>query len=86
MLSRGTELQAPFRGFSVEYSIYLPTSTEAMPVKRPKKLTSKSTRMKALARQRVGPPKPGRAIEEKPARKKPKYKKNWQEEASGDDH
>lgn len=53
-----------------------------MPSKRPKKLASKSTRVKALARERVGSPKPVRVLEEKPVREKPKYRKNWQEEAA----
>jgi hypothetical protein len=38
--------------------------------------------VKALARQRVGSPKPARVLEEKPSREKPKYKKSWQEEAA----
>lgn len=51
-----------------------------MPVKRPKKLASKSKRVKALARERVGSPKPERIVTEKPTRPKPKHKKSWQEE------
>jgi hypothetical protein len=47
-----------------------------------KKLPSKSSRVKAIARQRVGTPKPARAIEDKPTRRKPKHKKSWQEETT----
>jgi len=51
-----------------------------MPKKKPKKLASKSTRVKAIARTRVGSPKPARILEEKSARDKPKHKKSWDDE------
>lgn len=55
-----------------------------MPGKRPKKLASKSTRVKAIARERVGSPKPGRVVDEKPRRSTPKHKKSWQDEPDTD--
>lgn len=44
-------------------------------MKKPKKL-DKTTRVKAVARDRVGSPKPGRALADKRLREKPKHKKN----------
>jgi hypothetical protein len=43
--------------------------------KRPK--LDKNKRLKAIARERLGSPKPARIIEEKPNREKAKYKPNW---------
>jgi hypothetical protein len=43
--------------------------------KRPK--LDKNKRLKAIARERVGSPKPARIIEEKPKRPKAKYKLDW---------
>jgi hypothetical protein len=37
----------------------------------------KNKRLKAIARERVGSPKPARIIEEKPKRDKAKYKPDW---------
>jgi hypothetical protein len=48
-------------------------------VKRPQKY-SKSKAVKAIARQRVGSPKPARVLADKPARSKPKHKKKWVDE------
>ena len=52
--------------------------------KRTKKLASKSKRVRAIARERLGSPKPARVVADKPSRSKPKYKKNWQEEVETD--
>jgi hypothetical protein len=41
-----------------------------------RKAPDKSTRVKAVARERVGAPKPARVIEDKRVRDKPKHKKN----------
>jgi hypothetical protein len=46
-------------------------------MKKPKPL-EKTKRVKAVARQRVGSPKPARIIEDKRLRDKPKHKKNLQ--------
>jgi len=40
----------------------------------------KAKAVKAIARQRVGAPKPARALSAKPLRAKPKHKKSWTEE------
>jgi hypothetical protein len=44
-------------------------------MKKPKKL-DKTKRVKAVARDRVGAPKPARIIEDKRLREKPKHKKS----------
>jgi hypothetical protein len=44
-------------------------------MKKPKSL-DKTTRVKAVARERVGAPKPARVIEDKRLRDKPKHKKS----------
>lgn len=54
-----------------------------MPGKRPKKLASKSKRVKAIARERLGSPKPERILTDRPTRARPKHKKSWQEEVDG---
>ncbi|HEY7212391.1 MAG TPA: hypothetical protein VH477_19100 [Bryobacteraceae bacterium] len=41
----------------------------------------KNKRVKAVARKRVGTPKPARVLEERTGRDRPKYKKRWQDEA-----
>ncbi len=51
-----------------------------MSAKHPRKLSTKSARVKAIARERVGSPKPTRALEEGSGRSKPKYKRSWREE------
>lgn len=43
--------------------------------KRPK--LDKNKRLKAIARERIGSPKPAHIIEEKPKRAKLKYKPDW---------
>jgi hypothetical protein len=48
-------------------------------VKRPGKY-SKAKAVKAIARERVGTPKPGRIVEDKTLRSKPKHKKKTSEE------
>jgi hypothetical protein len=48
-------------------------------VKRPRKY-SKTKAVKAIARQRVGTPKPARVVEDKTLRPKPKHKKKISEE------
>ncbi len=58
----------------------IPIPAEAKPPKRlllkkPKK-QSKTTRVKAVARERVGEPKPVRVIVDKRLRETPKHKKN----------
>lgn len=40
---------------------------------------SKTKAVKAIARERVGSPKPARIVDEKPVRSKPKHKKKWAE-------
>ncbi|MBV8572870.1 MAG: hypothetical protein JO319_19780 [Acidobacteriaceae bacterium] len=52
-----------------------------MASRRPKKLADKSTRVKAIARTRIGSPKPARILEERLIRDKPKHKENWEDEA-----
>jgi len=47
-------------------------------LKRPRKY-SKTKAVKAIARKRLGSPKPARVLEEKPARSRPKHKKKWTE-------
>jgi hypothetical protein len=47
--------------------------------KRPR--PSKAKRVKAVARKRVGAPKPARALDERQEREQPKHKKRWQDEA-----
>ena len=49
-----------------------------MAAKRVKSLT-KAKRVKAVARKRVGSPKPARLLAEKAAKPKPKYKARWQD-------
>jgi hypothetical protein len=44
-------------------------------MKKPTK-TDKTKRVKAVARERVGSPKPGRVLKDKRLREKPKHKKN----------
>jgi hypothetical protein len=46
-----------------------------------KTLPSKSKRVKAIARERIGTIPPARVMEERPARKKPKHKKKTGEGA-----
>ncbi len=55
-----------------------------MASRKPKKLVSKSKRVKAIARERVGVVKPARVLDEKPIRGKPKHKRSWEEEPSDD--
>ncbi len=47
-------------------------------MKKPKEL-DKTKRVKAVARDRVGSPRPGRVLEDKRLREKPKHKKNTPE-------
>jgi hypothetical protein len=42
---------------------------------------NKNKRVKAVARKRIGTPKPVRALDERHARGHPKHKKRWQDEA-----
>lgn len=44
---------------------------------RRKKVLTKAKRVKAVARQRVGPPKPARPLEERSRKAKPKYPAAW---------
>jgi hypothetical protein len=48
-------------------------------VKKPRKY-SKNKAVKAIARERVGSPKPSRVVAAKLARPKPKHKKSWTDE------
>ena len=50
-----------------------------MAAKQPK--LTKNKRVKAVARKRVGSPKPARVLDERTPRAKPKYKNRWREEA-----
>jgi hypothetical protein len=49
--------------------------------KRPQ--LSKEKRVKAVARKRVGTPKPARVLDERQERERPKHKRHWQDEAEG---
>jgi hypothetical protein len=49
-----------------------------VPLKRTK--LSRNKRVKAVARKRVGSPKPGRPLTERGNRSRPKYKQQWQDE------
>lgn len=44
---------------------------------RRKKVLTKTRRVKAVARQRIGPPKPARPLEERSQKAKPKYPADW---------
>lgn len=46
-----------------------------MPPKKTK--VDKATRVKAVARKRVGPPKAARVLDERQLREKPKHKRDW---------
>lgn len=50
-----------------------------MAAKRPK--LTKNKRVKAVARKRVGSPKPARVLDERAPRAKAKYRTGWREEA-----
>jgi hypothetical protein len=45
--------------------------------RKPSKLFSKNKRVKAVARERVGAPKPVRVLEERTRKSQPKHKRTW---------
>jgi len=48
---------------------------------RKRRKYDKTKAVKAMARERVGAPKPARVLDDNPARAKPKHKKRWTDEA-----